>query len=348
MKRTLILLAAVILFVPPLAARADDVLHVVGGQPGGIEVIENVARYAGLYRAEHLDVDNQYAGSAAGCAQVVASGKGDLCSMSIEPIILGYAKGIRLQVFFSRVLRYDYLLAVLDESPIRTLADFKGASIGEPAPGSATEIAANDMLEGAGLRPGDYAFTSVGVGGAALSVLLSKKVDALADSAVEIGTLGAVAHVRFRLFRDPILDSIPNVGFAARPDVIRDKAGLLERYARAMVKASLLIRENPALAAHYALMGENVGTGITPDALRTETAELQAMEDDLAGANAANPRIGYTALAGVALYCTFFQNAGRTAALVPAAAVVTNQFSPYANDFDKKAWIAEVRKMSPP
>jgi NitT/TauT family transport system substrate-binding protein len=345
MKIALLLLALAAFAGTPRVAAADDALHVVGGLPGGIEVLENVARYAGLYTAEHLDVDNQYAGTAAACAQLVASGKGDVCAMSIEPIILGYEKGIRLQIFFSRVLRYDYLLAVLDESPIRTLADFKGADIGEPAPGSATEIAANDMLRGAGLRPSDYAFTSVGVGGAALSAILSKKVTALADSAVEIGTLGAVAHVKFRVFRDPILDSIPNVGFAARPDVIQAKADILKRFARAMVKAALLIRENPTLAARYALMGENVGTGITPDALRTEAVELQAMEDDLAGANPANPRIGYSALTGVALYAKFFLDAGRTTALVPAAAVVTNQFIPYANDFDKNAWIAQVKRL---
>jgi hypothetical protein len=38
-------------------------------------------------------------------------------------------------------------------------------------------------------------------------------------------------------------------------------------------------------------------------------------------------------------------NAGLTPALVPATAVVTNQFVRYANDFDKKAWIAEVKRM---
>jgi len=34
-----------------------------------------------------------------------------------------------------------------------------------------------------------------------------------------------------------------------------------------------------------------------------------------------------------------------TSALVPAAAIVTNQFIAFANDFDKKAWIAQVKAM---
>jgi hypothetical protein len=48
---------------------------------------------------------------------------------------------------------------------------------------------------------------------------------------------------------------------------------------------------------------------------------------------------------GVQLYCQFMYNAGLTPALVPASAVITNQFIPFANNFDKKAWIAEVKAM---
>jgi NitT/TauT family transport system substrate-binding protein len=310
----------------------------VGALPGGIEVLENVAKFAGLYKAEHLDVDKEYGGSASACAQLAASGKGDFCAMSIEPAILGYDKGLRLQVFFARVLRYDYLLAVLDNSPIRSLADFKGKDIGEPSTAGATEISANDMLAGAGLKRSDYNYVTVGIGGAALSALLTNKVAGVSDSAVEIATLGSVGKVKFRVFRDPILDSIPNTVFAARPDIIAAKADLLRRYCRAIVKAALLIRENPQVAARYALM-------VTPEAIQTETAALIFMQNDLAGADPSDPRIGYTPLNGVQLYAKFMYDAGLTSTLVPAAALVTNQFIPFANDFDKKAWIAQVRRM---
>jgi NitT/TauT family transport system substrate-binding protein len=329
----------------PRAAAADDTLNLAGALPGGIEVIENVALHAGLYAAEHLNVTKEYAGSASACAQVVASGKADVCSMSIEPTILGYDKGLRLQTFFSRVHEYDYVLAVLDDSPIRTLADFKGKDIGEPNAGATTEVAAGDMLAGAGLKKSDYSFVPIGIGGQLMAALQSKKVAGSASSSVEIGTLSALLHVKFRIFRDPILDSIPNVGYAARPDVIQSKGDILRRFARALVKASLLIRENPQVAARYALMGENIRTDLTAEAIRTETATLNALQNDLAGADPANPRIGYLPPNGVALYCKFFYDAGLTSTLVPASAIVTNQFIPFANDFDKKAWIAEVRRM---
>jgi NitT/TauT family transport system substrate-binding protein len=268
-----------------------------------------------------------------------------VCATSIEPTILGYDKGVRLQVFFSRVHRYEYVLAVLDDSPVRTLADFKGKDIGEPNAGSTTEVSANDMLSGAGLKKSDYHFVPVGIAAQALSAVLSHRVAGLSTDAVALAGDAAVAHLKFRLFRDPILDSIPNASFEARPDVIATKGDLLRRYTRALVKAALLIRENVPLAARYALMGENITTGITPEALQTEITVLNALQNNLVGADPSNARIGYTPINGIALYCQFLFNAGLTSTLVPAPAVVTNQFISDANDFDKHAWIAEVRRM---
>jgi NitT/TauT family transport system substrate-binding protein len=340
-----VFLALLAFAVVPRAVRADDTLHVVAAFPGGIEVLENVARYGGLYKAEHLDVDKQYSGSPYICAQLAASGKVDVCATSIEPSILGYDKGVRLQLFFSRIVTYEYVLAVLADSPIKTLADFKGADIGEASPGSPAEVAANDMLAGAGLKRSDYTFVPVGGGAQALAALTSHKVAGNADSASALGTEVAVSHLQVRVFKDPILDSIPDSGFLAPPNVVATKGDLLQRYARAMVKAAILIRVNPQLAARYALQGESVGRAITPDAVRIEAAQLVGMQGHLVGADPMTPRMGETPLSGIATYCRLLNANGLTSTVVPASAVVTNQFIAYANDFDKKAWIAEVKKM---
>ena len=85
--------------------------------------------------------------------------KGDVCSLALEPIIQGYEKGLHLTAFFSRDPVYDYALGVLSDSPIKTLADFKGATIGEISPNSPAEISTNSMLQGAGLAKNDVAYT---------------------------------------------------------------------------------------------------------------------------------------------------------------------------------------------
>ena len=345
LKATFLLLAVTALACLPRVAVADDTLVVGASFAGGIEVLENVAKFGGLYKAEHLDVDKQYTGSAGLCAQLAAGGKIDVCATSIEPLILGYAKGLRLQVFFSRIATYEYVLAVPADGPIKTLADFKGNVIGEVSPGSPSELSANDMLAGAGLRRSDYTFAAVGAGAQALSALTSGKVAGFSDSATALMTEGAVSGIRFRYFKDPILDSIPNSAFYARPEVIAAKGDVLRRYARAIVKAAILIRENPRAAARYALMGEGLGKAITPEAVEIEMKQLIALQGHLVGVDPADPRIGATPLAGVAVYCKLFSEGGMTSARVPAAAIVTNQLIPFANDFDRRAWIAAVKRM---
>ena len=326
----------------PRPASADDTLNVVSSFPGGTEVLEVVANRAGLFKAEHLDVEKSYSGNISVCAQMVASGKGDVCGMSIESIILGYPKGLHLQTFLTRNRRYGFVLAVPDDSPIRTLADFKGQPIGEPGLASPVEVPAIDMLMGAGLKRSDIVFTPVGVEAQALAALTSHKIAALADTTAALATKSAVSGIKFRIFRDPILDSVPNNAFAARPDVIVAKADILRRYTRAIVKSAILIYENPALAARYAL--ENVGGSATPEAIRKEEAQLATFRDDIIG-DPSIARMGYTPIGGIALYCKFFNDLGLTSSLVPARDIVTNQFVAYANDFDKKAWITEVKRM---
>jgi NitT/TauT family transport system substrate-binding protein len=345
-KAAFLLLAVVALACLPRAAAADDNLVVGASFAGGIEVLENVAKFGGLYKAEHLEIDKQYTGSASLCAQLAAGGKIDVCATSIEPLILGYDKGLRLQVFFSRIATYEYVLAVSADGPIKTLAGFKGAVIGEASPGSPSELSANDMLAGAGLRRSDYTFAAVGAGAQALSALTSGKVAGFSDSATALMTEGAVSGIRFRFFTDPILDSIPNSAFYARPEVIATKGDLLRRYARAIVKAAVLIRVNPRAAARYALMGEGLGKPITPEALEIEMKQLIALQGHLIGADPASRRIGETPVGGVAVYCKLFSDNGLTNARVRASAIVTNQFISFANDFDRSAWIAAVKRMN--
>jgi NitT/TauT family transport system substrate-binding protein len=337
--------ALVALSAAPRLAAADDVLNVVGGSTPAsfFEVLEHTAEHAGIYASEHLTVHKEYAGSASVCVQYVAGGKADICTSSLEPLIFGYEKGIRLQVFFSRDPRYDYLLAVPDASPIRTLADFKGADIGETNTASTSEISGNSMLAGAGLKPGDYSYVPIGVGTQAMAAINSGKVQAMSFPSVELGMYEVVGGMKFRYWKDPILSDVPNVGFAATPATIAAKADVLKRFCRAIVKAAILIRVRPDLAGEYFLEGN--GQKVTPDAIKTEGAEFAHLESDLPAVDLSNPRVGYMPLRGIEIYSKFIATRGLTKAVVPASAVVTNEFVEYANDFDKKAWIAQVKAM---
>jgi NitT/TauT family transport system substrate-binding protein len=325
------------------AARADDVINVFGGSyPPSINGVDDlVAQKMGYFKDEHLVENKQFAGAASLCFQEVAIGKGDVCVGSIEPIILAYSKGLRLQFFLNRDPRYDYTLAVLSDSPIKTLADFKGANIGEISIGSTTEVSTISVLSGAGLHRSEYSFTPIGLAAQALTALTAHKVDGVSFPTQELETMSALGHVSFRTFPDPRLTDVPNMGFASTPATIAAKADILRRFARAMVKAFIFVRVNPAVAARFYLEGTN--QKVTPELLGNMTSVIEAMQPDFPAYDLSNKRIGYLSLRGIELYTKYFAAAGLTPDLVPGSALITNQFVDFANDFDHQAVIAQAR-----
>jgi NitT/TauT family transport system substrate-binding protein len=337
--------ASALLFAAPQTALGDDALSVVAGNPtpGLFDTLELIADGAGFYRQQHLIVTKNYSQGPSAAAQLVATGKADVVSISVEPVLIGYEKGLRLQFFLSRQARYSYVLGVLAGSPIRSLADFKGTVLGESTAGSPAEVAADSMLAGAGLKPSDFSYIPVGIGAGALSAMTSHRVDGGAFSYFEFANDEAVGQTAFRIFRHPILKDIGNVGYAATPETIRTKADQLRRFSRAIVEAALFVRLNPAAAARLYLQG--TGQRVTDDALRNTTRLLALLKDDFPAADPANKRIGLLPPRNLDLYGSYLAQYGMIHAPVPGDAITTTQFIGYANDFDHKALEKQIMSM---
>jgi NitT/TauT family transport system substrate-binding protein len=308
--------------------------------PSVADLEDTLAQQAGFYKEEHLAVTEEYVANAAASFATCSSGKADVCSADFDPLVRGYAKGLRLKLFLAHHPIYDYTLAVLSNSPIRTLGDFKGANIGETTAGNGSETATNAELAGAGLHKSDYSHTPIGVGAGALAAIMSHRVDAVSFPMQELAMFHASTGVNFRTYTNPLLRDVQNSGAAANPAVVAAKPDLLRRYARAVVKAFILVRVNPRASARLYLEGTH--QPVTPERLATITNEILSLEPMYPAYDLSDPRIGYMSVRGLKLYCAFVQDAGLTPALVPGGDLVTNEFVAYANDFDKKAFIAEV------
>jgi NitT/TauT family transport system substrate-binding protein len=313
--------------------------------PGLYGVLEIVADRAGFFKQEHVNFVEQLVSSPSLAAQLVAVGKGDVASISSEAVIQGYDKGLKLQYFFAHAARFSNVLAVLDDSPIKTLADFKGKNIGEINPGSAGELLAQLMLAGAGVKKSDFSFSPIGLGAQAIEAVADKKVDAVAYPYAEIVPMEVVGHLKMRVFRDPILTDISNAGLASTPATIAAKRDVLKRFARALVMASLFVRYNPAVSARFFIEAGGGGGKLTPEALSNETRELTQLEGELPATDPANKRIGAFSMTGMQIYAQTLYDYGKTANVVPAAAIATNEFIAYANDFDHRAVIALAESM---
>jgi NitT/TauT family transport system substrate-binding protein len=348
MIRLLAIIATITLVViaaHPAQAQADDQLSIVvgAGAPGFYDLLEDVAGATGYFKEAHLDVSKQYAGSAAAAAQLVAAGKQDICSISTEPALTGYAKGLNLQFFFSRQLHYVYVLAVLADSPVRTVADLKGKQIGEPTPGSPVEVVARSLMSGAGIAPSDYSFVPIGYAATNLAAVLAKKVDAVSDTYSNLVTNELQSNVAYRIFRDPILNDISNSGYAARASDLTARADVYRRFTRALAKAAVFVRYNPRASARFYLQAS--GQRVTDQVLTAQTRLIANLESELPAADPTSRRIGAVSGAGLALESRELVTYGFAQQPVPAAAIATNRFMAYANDFDRKPVEALARSM---
>ena len=99
---------------------------------------------------------------------------------------------------------------MLDYSPIRTLADFKGTTIGELTLGQPGEIYTSVMLAGAGLHKGDYSFAPIGTARRRSRRSPAARSTASRFPSPELRIYESTAHLKFRYFYQPILSDIPD------------------------------------------------------------------------------------------------------------------------------------------
>lgn len=329
----------------PSPAVADDALTVVLAHdlPPLMDTLDLVAEGAGFYKAQHLTVTKVIVAGPAEALAACANNTADICPIGIERMFTGFDIGVHAQLFMAWASRYTYVMAVLEDSPIKTLADFKGKSIGVHllGPTSTGQTTAISMLSNAGLKPSDYTLVPIGFNN--LTVVTSKQVDAAAFPYYEMIPF-QVAGTRLRIFENPILKETPSGGYGASPATIATKSDQLRRFSRAIAEAALTVRLNPAGAARAMLQAN--GKPFTEADVTLFTRELTQWEGSLPAADPNNKHIGLFPLAGEDVYSKLLADYGLTKAPVPTSAVVTNQFNDYANDFDHAA-VAAVAKALP-
>jgi NitT/TauT family transport system substrate-binding protein len=342
-KLCLGVLAALLLVAAP--ASAQEALSVILGKhtPPLMNTLNLVAEGAGFYKEEGLDVTTTLVDSSTLALMICARGQGDICPAAIEPLVDHYDEGVRMKMFLGRESKFGNVIAVPQDSPIKTLADLKGKSIGvHSATGSAGVFTTQSALAAAGLQPSDTTLVTIGMDKEAMGALTSGQVAAVGLPVYELVPF-IVAGMKLRVFRHPAIADVANGGYAVAPSVLATRADAVGRFSRAIVKASLLIRYNPAAAAR-AMLSAQAKPFTDADVQRT-AADLAAWQDDLPAWDPDSRRIGAISQDGVQRYISLLASAGVTKRTIPASDVVTDQFIVYANDFDRAAFEQRAKAM---
>jgi NitT/TauT family transport system substrate-binding protein len=315
-----------------------------GKAPPLMNALNLIAEGAGFYRDERLKVSSILSNGPLDALRICSSGQGDICPVGIEPLVSRYNEGIHLKLFLARASKFGYVIGVPEDSPIKTLAGFKGKKIGvHSTSGTSAVFTTQSALSAAGLKPADYELVTIGLEYQALGALASGQVAAAALPFYELIPF-MVAGTKLRILRHPTLGDVANAGYAAAPQAIAAKGDALKHFSRAIVKASLLVRYHPASAARALLTAGGQPFSTADFARKTE--ELTFWEDDLPAADPDNKRIGALSITGMQAYIQLLTDAGLAKTAVPAEQVVTNQFIEFANDFDHKS-VEQQAKWNP-
>ncbi len=318
----------------------DELSFVISSSvPPLMDTLDLVAEGAGLYRAERLRVRKVFVDGVTEAADIVSRGEGDLCPIGLEPVQTGYERGVGLQMFMARMGTYTYVLAVLEKSPIRTLEDFRGATIGIHQIGArplSGQVAVETALAAVGLVKGEYALEAIGFTDVALAALTSGRVSAAAFPFYELIPY-QIGGTALRTFRHPVLKDVINAGYAAAPATIAARGDALARFSRAIAKAALLVRWVPDAAARVML--EALGRPFADADVALYARMFALWQTELPAWDEKSPRIGFIAPEGVARYCRVIAEYGLTRDVVPVDAILTNRFNDEANAFDR----AELR-----
>jgi NitT/TauT family transport system substrate-binding protein len=212
----------------------------------------------GFWKAEGLDVEVVALSGATAGIQQVASGQVDFATVGGDALLLARAKGLKVKAVYTYARRSIYRIVVPDADSVKTLADFKGKTLGVPDMSAGSLPYARAALSSAGVDPQNgIKWLSVGIGGQAANAFRQKAIDGWAAWDTVIASLENNGF-KFRYIDPPWIEEILGNVIVAREETIEKKPDLVVKVARGIAESSVFGLANPdgALRNHWKMYPE--------------------------------------------------------------------------------------------
>jgi NitT/TauT family transport system substrate-binding protein len=234
----------------------------------------SVPVYTKCWEKEGLNVTIQPINSTA-AVQAVLSGQAHFANLGPGAALQARAKGAPIKAVYVNIRKNFQFPVVMEDSPIKSIQDFKGKTIGVISYGAVLVQIIKAQIAEAGLDPEkDVTFIETGTGAQAVAALRSGRVDIWGTWDSQIATAENMG-VKLRKFTTPAGEKL-NFGssFFVRDDYIQSSPQVIEKMLRCLVQGTQVTMANPegAIRAHWQVFPSS-----KPSNLDDETAMKQAL-----------------------------------------------------------------------
>ncbi|HEX3591907.1 MAG TPA: ABC transporter substrate-binding protein [Pseudonocardiaceae bacterium] len=285
-----------------------------------------------------LDV-KAYPGTSQGLLVAMRHGDADMAilgSDQFETLQDTIAKGggnFPMVAFYESAYPFHWGLAVKPGSPIHSLNDLVGKTVGVDTLGNSSVPLATALLKAHGIDPNTVHFTATGVGAALGNALDSGKVDAMFTSDTTIGTV-LQTGVALRFITDgakPLyLDAAGIVAISPTKSLTANRKAKV--FAECTSEGNVFVKANPVAAAY--LMLKQFPTLTAPgQSLEQQLARLGfALKVRSRTLHSVDPTVPYGQMNSGEFVANLQDVLGKQTAGVDASRFYTNQFVPTLSD----------------
>jgi NitT/TauT family transport system substrate-binding protein len=346
-------LALCLALAAPAAAQSTTKLRIAGPAPV-LSATDSIIWYAvptqlGYYKDEGLEVTYNLSPGMTASAQALQSGSVEIAVTNPEVVMQVREQGGALTVFQTLRRSNGNTVNVLPDSPIKTLPDLKGKTLGGVSWGAGGALYLTKVLTDLGIGMGDYSRVVTGNGAAAAAALRSKQVDALVlwDSAY-----AGIENTGVKMRYIPITDQekLGSNSIAVTDAFLKSNEATVAKFCRAIAKSYYFARVSPE-AAVLAFLKTNPGFKPANVALADAVRDnLHIFEAYLNGATNGLPidaPVGAIEPDIWAFNQNFYKSTGMLKGTYQPDASYTTKFTERCNGFDRAA-VAQAAKSYKP
>ena len=309
-----------------------------------------IATKMGWFKKDGISLDLEPLPGSTDCVKNVATKEVMFAVPSVEPLAIIRRQGVKAKVFYTAYQGNIYGIAVPKASPVKTMKDLKGKSIGVISMASAGVIVARALAANAGMNPdSDVRIVVAGEGAQTAALVRDNQVQALSQYDTQYALVDN-AGVKLRMLDTKEIDRFPSNGFLALEERLKEKRKEAVALAQGYAKGTVFAINNPE--ATIRILWE-----VYPQTKPTGKDEATALRDDVKvlEARAANWKLekagvkkwGENSIENYEAYAEFMQKWGVTKVKVPGSELVTNELIDEINGFDAAAVAAEAKAYNP-